>query len=146
MAFLRSCRTVGHTAVSESVLPVGFGNSNIATGVLDTDNWDPIQFPTAKFYTQEGCLQGLRTIVVILVTTLTGACNSVQTCEELEYYELAEAGKRIEAPDDLNNLGTQKELQIPELSPRKVRDRSEGCLDWPPTLRISRPEETEDAT
>ena len=84
--------------------------------------------------------------MVILTTSLAGACNSVQTCEELEYYELAEVGKRIEAPGDLNNLGAQKELQIPEASPRKPRDRSEGCLDWPPTLRISRPEETEDGT
>ena len=146
MTFPGSRRQFGHTAVPEIVLPVGSGNSNIATGVLGTDNVDSMQFPSTKTYTQENFLLVLRTIVVISATSLAGACNSVQTCEEPEYYEHAEAGKRIDTPDDLDNLAAHKELQIPEASPRKPRDRSEGCLDWPPTLRISRPEETEDPT
>ena len=64
------------------------------------------------------------------------ACGSTNTCDEMAFYEYAEGGKRIEAPDDLNDLAAYKELTIPEASPRPPRDRSAGCLDTPPTLRI----------
>jgi len=72
------------------------------------------------------------------------ACSSVETCEEPEFYEYAEGGKRIEAPDDLDNLAANKELTIPEASPRQPRDRSEGCLDRPPTLSVDRPADSEE--
>ena len=68
---------------------------------------------------------------------LLGACGSVETCEEPQFYEYAETGTRIVAPDDLDNLPGYKEMTIPEASARAPRDRSEGCLDRPPTMRVS---------
>ena len=84
------------------------------------------------------------TFLVIAFAASSGACTSVETCEELEFYEYAEEGKRIEAPDDLDNLAANRELTIPEASPRPPRDRSAGCLDRPPTLRVDSPEDDEE--
>lgn len=67
---------------------------------------------------------------------LTG-CSTAPTCEELAFYEYAEGGRRIVAPDDLDPLDEYKEMVIPEASPRPPRDLSAGCLDRPPTLRTS---------
>ena len=82
-------------------------------------------------------------VFVILVAGSLGACRGNETCEEPEFYEYAEPGKRIEAPDDLDNLSASRELAIPEASSRPARDRSAGCLDRPPTLRVDRPEDEE---
>ena len=76
------------------------------------------------------------------VLTITG-CNSAPTCEELAFYESAEGGRRIVAPDDLDPLDEYKEIIIPEASPRPPRDLSAGCVDKPPTVRTSRDKETE---
>ncbi len=70
------------------------------------------------------------------VLMITG-CSSAPTCEELAFYESAEGGRRIEAPDDLDPLDEYKEMIIPEASPRPPRDLSAGCLDKPPSLRTS---------
>ncbi|MDG2388598.1 MAG: hypothetical protein P8M30_04695 [Planctomycetaceae bacterium] len=84
-------------------------------------------------------------IAVIVVAGCLSACSGIETCEELEFYEYAEAGKRIEAPDDLDNLAADRELTIPDVSPRSPRDRSAGCMDRPPTLRIERPGDDEES-
>ena len=95
---------------------------------------------------EDWVLTGLKTVLVIPLACLAAACGGVETCEEPEFYEFAEEGRRIEAPDDLDNLAAYKELQIPEASPRPPRDRSAGCLDRPPTLRVDRPESAEEST
>ena len=92
---------------------------------------------------EERYLRAFKTGLVIAASCVLGACGGVETCEELEFYEYAEEGKRIEAPDDLDELAAYKELQIPEASPRPPRDRSAGCLDRPPSLRVNRPEDAE---
>jgi hypothetical protein len=74
------------------------------------------------------------------------ACGSVETCEEPQFYEAASEGKRIVAPDDLNDLAAYKEMTIPEASPRPPREPGEGCLDRPPTLRVSGQDEEETET
>ena len=74
--------------------------------------------------------------MILASTAALGACANVDSCEEVAFYEYAEGGKRIEAPDDLNDVAAYKELTIPEASPRPPRDRTAGCLDKPPTLRI----------
>ena len=78
-------------------------------------------------------------IVVIVVAGSLSACSGIETCEELEFYEFATPGERIEAPDDLDNLVAARELGIPDISPRTPRDRSAGCVDRPPKLRIEGP-------
>ena len=79
--------------------------------------------------------------LIIAVAACLGACSNVETCEEPAFYENAVPGKRVEAPDGLDNLAAYKEVTVPEASPRPPRDRSEGCLDRPPTLRINREED-----
>jgi len=80
------------------------------------------------------------TIFLLIAAASLGACGGVETCDEPEFYEFAALGKRIEAPEDLDNVATAKELVIPEASPRPPRDRQAGCLDRPPTLRLDGPE------
>lgn len=72
-------------------------------------------------------------------------CGGPELCEEPEFYEYAQAGKRIEAPDDLDGLSAERELVIPDASPRAARPPGSGCLDRPPTLRIDDDEDEEDA-
>lgn len=74
--------------------------------------------------------------LLTVALTITG-CSTAPTCDELAFYETAEGGRRIEAPDDLDQLDEYKEMVIPEASPRPPRDLSAGCLDRPPTLRTS---------
>jgi len=76
-------------------------------------------------------------LVVLFVVFAFAGCSSAPTCEEPAFYESAQGGKRIEPPDDLDPLADYKEMVIPEASPRPPRDRSEGCLDRPPTLSTS---------
>ena len=81
-------------------------------------------------------------LIVLSATIMFGGCTSAPTCDEPAFYESAEGGRRIEAPEDLSGLADDKEMVIPEASPRPPRDRSEGCLDRPPTMR-TRGESTE---
>lgn len=73
--------------------------------------------------------------VVIAAMAIAG-CGSGPTCDEPQFYESATGGKRIEAPDDLDELQSFNEMVIPEASPRPPREPGSGCLDRPPTLRI----------
>jgi len=66
---------------------------------------------------------------------IAGCGGGPETCEEPLFYEYAESGKRIDAPDDLADLAADRELVIPSASPREPRERGSGCLDRPPTLR-----------
>jgi len=84
-----------------------------------------------------------RVISVFAAALLLGACAGRENCDELQFYEVAESGKRIDVPDDLDNITGQREMVIPEASPRPPREPG-TCLDRPPTLRIDEPEtETE---
>ena len=90
-----------------------------------------------------GELKSLGRLLLLTGTLSLGACGGVETCDEPEFYEFASGGRRIEAPDDLDNLAPSKEMVIPDASPRPPRDRSAGCLDRPPTLRVGDPDEDE---
>ena len=76
------------------------------------------------------------TLILLVAALMITGCNVAPTCEELAFYESATGGKRIVAPDDLNDLDEYKEMVIPEASPRPPRDMTAGCLDKPPTLRV----------
>ena len=89
-------------------------------------------------------MRRIRTIAFAGIAISLGACSNVETCEEPEFYESAVGGKRIEAPEDLDNLAAGKEMVIPDASPRQTRVPGSGCVDRPPTLRTgSREEETD---
>ena len=76
------------------------------------------------------------TVCVVIATTTIVGCSNAPVCDEPQFYESATGGKRIEAPDDLDDLQGFKEMVIPEASPRPPREAGSGCLDRPPTLRI----------
>ena len=80
-------------------------------------------------------------LLLAAVLIITG-CSSAPVCDEYAFYESAEGGKRIKAPDDLDDLDEFKEMVIPEASPRPPRDLGAGCLDKPPTLKTSKSEDT----
>ena len=86
----------------------------------------------------------IRTIIVVSLSAAAGACSMAETCEEPMFYEFAESGKRIEPPEDLDELAAFKEVQIPEASPRAPRPPGSGCIDRPPTLRLDDPEDEDD--
>ena len=73
---------------------------------------------------------------LLAMAALLMGCSGAETCEDPQFYESATGGKRIETPDDLNELQAFKEMVIPEASPRPPREDDSGCLDRPPTLRI----------
>ena len=86
----------------------------------------------------------IRTIGLAGFAIALGACGGVETCEEPLFYESAQGGKRIESPEDLDNLAAGRELVIPDASPRPPRAPGSGCADRPPTLNVgSQDEETE---
>ena len=80
-------------------------------------------------------MNGAGVLVALTAAVMITGCSSAPTCDELAFYESAEGGKRIEAPDDLDGLDEYKEMVIPEASPRPPRDLGAGCIDKPPTLR-----------
>ena len=81
-------------------------------------------------------------LLLLAAVLIIAGCSSAPTCDEYAFYESAEGGKRIKAPDDLDDLNEYKEMVIPEASPRPPRDLGAGCLDKPPTLKKSESEET----
>ncbi len=87
-----------------------------------------------------------RALIVVGLSTGFAACAPNETCDEPEFYEYAEGGKRIEAPDDLDDLTGFREMTIPEASPRAPREPGSGCLDRPPTLRTDQTEVEETET
>ena len=89
-------------------------------------------------------MKRMRTICLVGAATALGACVSVDTCEEPEFYESAREGRRIDAPEGLTNLAAGKELVIPDASPRAPRPPGSGCLDRPPTLGLGDEDEDDD--
>lgn len=82
-------------------------------------------------------LPGRAGSVCLLATiTMVVGCSNRETCDEPQFYESATGGKRIEAPEGLDELQGYKEMVIPEASPRPPREPGSGCLDRPPTLKI----------
>ena len=88
-------------------------------------------------------MKRLRTVGLAGAVAALVGCGGVETCDEPEFYESAVEGKRIEVPGDLNGLAANKELAIPEPSPRAPRPPGSGCLDRPPTLNIDNKDDKE---
>lgn len=77
-------------------------------------------------------------LLLLAAASIIAGCSSAPTCDEPAFYESATGGKRIKAPDDLDDLDVYKEMVIPEASSRPPRDLSAGCVDDPPTLRTAK--------
>lgn len=81
-----------------------------------------------------------RNCAVLICLMLLGiaACGGPVTlsCDEVRAYQLAKPGKRISAPDGLDDLDTIREIPVPEPSPRAERPPGSPCLDMPPAVQI----------
>jgi hypothetical protein len=76
------------------------------------------------------------TILVVLLAGLGGCGGTDLTCDDVRAYQLAEEGKRIEAPDGLDDLDPVKEAPLPDASPRQEREPGSPCIDRPPDVTI----------
>lgn len=75
-----------------------------------------------------------RLLTILLLSTAAGCGTVDMSCDEQEFYELAEEGKRIEVPEGLDSLDEFKEIPLPQASPREERPEGSPCLDLPPTI------------
>ncbi len=83
-------------------------------------------------------MRSRKTIVTVasllLGLLLVTACVGAPTCNSEGNYTESREGQRIQAPDDLNDLSSYKEMTIPQASPHTAADETERCLEAPPKL------------
>jgi uncharacterized lipoprotein len=78
------------------------------------------------------------TTLLITLALLSGmtACSGdkARSCDDVQKYQLAAEGERIETPDDLDDLDPLREMPLPEASPRPPRPEGSPCIDLPPSV------------
>jgi uncharacterized lipoprotein len=82
-----------------------------------------------------------RIFAYVCLCSLLSACSNSRICDDPQPYEAAQAGRKIEAPDGLDDLRASREIDIPEASRRDERQEGEPCLDYPPILRTDSSED-----
>jgi len=142
---LDNCQ-IRHHAVTVFVLPVTCQNSNIACLIWGTDiHRQMLVLARMRTHLFRAIFTRSARVIPVLAIALTlGACAASENCDEVQFYEVAELGKRIDVPDDLDNITGQREMVIPEASPRPPREPG-TCLDRPPTLRTGETEKEKEA-
>ena len=77
-------------------------------------------------------------LAFIALLASVGACSGGTgvTCDEEQYYQRAELAPRVVAPDDLDPLDPNRELPLPEASPRPPREAGSPCFDRPPEIEL----------
>ena len=75
-------------------------------------------------------------LIVLLLLSGLSACatDASAPCDDVERYQLATEGKRIETPEDLDDLEPLREMPLPEASPRPPRPEGSPCIDLPPSI------------
>ncbi len=95
--------------------------------------------------TSKTLLKVLATLSAALVTGGCGIGGEIDnTCDEVRSYQLATEGRRIEAPEDLDELDPFREMPLPQASPRPPRPAGRPCLDLPPSILGGDDDEDED--
>jgi hypothetical protein len=76
--------------------------------------------------------------LAVFATGLVAGCGGTVdiTCDEVEYYQTAKIGKRVEAPEGLDDLDPIREMPLPEASPRDPRPAGSPCFDRPPQIEL----------
>ncbi|MGI9271314.1 MAG: hypothetical protein ACR2QT_06030 [Woeseiaceae bacterium] len=75
--------------------------------------------------------------LLLFVAGLSACGKDVDlTCDDVRTYQLAVEGKRVEAPEGLDDLDPQRELPLPEASPRPERPAGSTCIDRPPKVNL----------
>jgi uncharacterized lipoprotein len=60
------------------------------------------------------------------------------SCDEPRFYESAVIGKRVKAPEGLDDLDDYKEMPIPEATTTQARPPGSPCVDRPPNVLINK--------
>lgn len=84
----------------------------------------------------------LLVVTAILVSACGGDKSVARKCDEHTEYLAAEEHRRVQAPEGLTPLDPEREMQLPEPSPRPPRPADAPCLDLPPS--VLGPDETGD--
>ena len=56
------------------------------------------------------------------------------TCDEVRAYQQSYEGKRVETPEDLDDLEPLREIPLPRANPGPERPEGSPCLDLPPNV------------
>ncbi len=74
---------------------------------------------------------------LLACTLLLTACGGAPKCESERSYTMSQEGKRIEVPEDLDELESYKEMTVPQASPRAPREDNGKCIEAPPVIPSS---------
>ena len=75
------------------------------------------------------------TSFVALALMLAGCGGTADlTCDEVRAYQEADEGKRVETPEDLDDLEPLREIPLPRANPQPDRPEGSPCLDLPPNV------------
>ncbi|MCO4811638.1 MAG: hypothetical protein KC572_08545 [Gammaproteobacteria bacterium] len=77
---------------------------------------------------------------VLIIGMAISACGGNDTavavdCDEALKYQNREVGKRVVAPEGLDQLDEFAEMPIPKADPEAAKPLPGKCVDRPPTLR-----------
>jgi hypothetical protein len=75
-----------------------------------------------------------RITLLLAIMTLQAACAGPPKCETQGRYRLSQEGRRIQAPDGLDDLESYKEMTIPRASPQPEHPDTGRCLEAPPGI------------
>ena len=75
-------------------------------------------------------------LAVLLLSASLSACggNKAKDCDEGLRFQNREAGKRVVAPEGLDQLNEFAEMPIPKADPDAAPPLPGKCADMPPTL------------
>ena len=75
-----------------------------------------------------------RIVALVTIAGFLGACGGPPnlTCDKVQPYQQVTPHKKIEAPEDLDDLDPLREVPVPEASPRPSRPAGSPCIDLPP--------------
>lgn len=76
-------------------------------------------------------------LVLLLATGLSACGKDIDlTCDDVRTYQLAAEGRRVQAPEGLDDLDPRKEMPLPEASPQAERPAGSSCIDRPPKVNL----------
>ena len=84
----------------------------------------------------------LSAVIILFLTTSLSACGGNDTreinCEDNLRYQNRVVGKRVVAPEGLDQLDEYEELQIPKADPEAPKMAPGTCNDMPPVIQTSK--------
>ena len=80
-------------------------------------------------------MRSMKLSALLLGALLLGACGgAASVCEKPKLYQQSQPGKRIETPEGLDPLRSDREMTIPDASPRPPQEEQARCLELPPAF------------